>query len=611
MLITQENIKPFYKDFNAAKIVVVDIESNGLNVFAGDKLIGIAVYYPEFDRSYYLPFRHEIGNLLPETLRTMATWFFDEYHTYVLHNSKFDLIMMSVGDDFGMPTKMWDTMVMAHLLDENKPKGLKYLGERFLKLPPEEEIELLSDVYDVLIEKGERKVSPNKDKKKAKAINDKARRHSSLKGRMALLPPEKVMPYAEGDVRRTWGIYKFMLPHTERWGTRKLLVEICNEYILKALIPSQILGVNVDRNYLEREEIRLIESAEELLIRIKKLVGRASFNPNSSQQVCKALKSKDAQEATLLKMERKGIEVAKLIVDYKKTKKATSFVSDLLERSVIDGKIHTTWHESFTVTGRLSSREPNLQQMPKISDIYRIRPAFVAPDGHYIVEVDWKRQEMVIYAHLAQQQDMLGMLRDDVDTHQHTADVLGVSRAVGKAANFGLAYGMGGKTAYAKWWQIEGMTQKRAYEIVDDWRSLYSNVVKAGARYQALAKKSRPIPNDDRRSKYLSLWTGRCKHFNSLDDYATLKAFNFMVQGMGAEYNRKLIQYLANNGAQLLMFIHDSAFFLVKEEELDDLVLTVRKFETIIQGDDYPELDAPLTVDIQYGKRWGELVEYD
>ena len=444
----REQLNQVAYNFQNATDIVVDTETNGLLPFSGDRVIGIALYFPHSDESFYLPYRHgiktypDIDNVdmgyeqyVPADMEFMWKYFADPDKTFFYHNAQFDIGMM-YQDGFPVPQRIYDTMIAAHLMNENKPVGLKPLAERYFN-------DTASDPFDIMADKiiG---MSQGTDWKIAKSARKKA------KGMMWRLPPEDVAEYAMQDVELTWELYKYLDNALDSWNLFNLYDELCNKYLLKVIIPAYINGMLINGNEVSEATADTHAKIAEIQTLINENLPSEwqDINPNSNKQVPEALDLANAQRLTLQVSDHPA---AKHIDDYKKANKVIgTFYTQMTDYADMNGYLHPSLNITGTKTGRLSCSKPNLQQYPRTTDNFNVRRSLVAPEGYTFVAADFAQLELRIAVHYAQEETMLQMFNDDVDPHQYTADQLNIDRHAGKTANFGFLYGMG---AGDPWWR--------------------------------------------------------------------------------------------------------------------------------------------------------------
>jgi len=512
LVTTREDYQDLYETLGQSRYVVFDLETNGLHAYLGDRLTGAAFYFPEFERAYYISFRH------PETEYNFNTGYLRQLAPVLLHgtqvitwNGKFDMLMLAA-DGFPVLNREFvleDVMIALHLLDENRwQRKLNY------KLKDVSKIFISADAADEQAEL--------KEELKSRGLEP---------GAIGSLPADLVANYAMMDVILTWEMREFLMPALERWSMVDTYVEK-NNYLQNTLIRMEINGMPIDRAETEKRIAYTNLEAEKVLAKLHDMAGYP-INPNSSQQVVAWLHTENARRKTL-ELRQEYDERARLIIDFKFLSKANStFYQPYLQWSAGDGKIHPSLNITGTVTGRLSCSNPNLQQVPRKSKRYNVKEVFVAPPGYRLVQFDYKQLELRLACHYSGEPTMTPMFLSGIDMHQYTADKLNVSRQIGKTSNFGLLYGMGHKKAAVLW----DLSLEDAKYVVQGWRSLYPGFGRFHRRVMELAETWRDEQGNPVAPytgwRYIRLMDGNCRHYIT-DDASFFDSWNTLVQGTGA-----------------------------------------------------------------------------
>jgi len=376
-------------------------------------------------------------------------------------------------------------------------------------------------------------------------------------------------------------------------------------------------GVLFDRSYLEEFGRELQEKQEELKRRIFEIAGE-EFNLNSPKQLAKILfeelglkplkktksgYSTDVETLTTLALE--GAEIAQLLLEYRKLSKVEgTFVRGILKHMREDGRVHTRFLQTATATGRLSSAEPNLQNLP-VSDetAKRVRHAVVAPEGYRLVWADYSQVELRILAHLSGDQALIEAFKKGEDVHRETAkhlfeteEVDEKMRRVAKTVNFGIIYGMSPHGLADRL----GIPLKEAEEFIERYFKKFPRVkefLEATLKeaYQkgfvkTLFGRKRPLPE----------LFDKSYHVRSFGERA---AVNAVVQGTAADVMKMamvaLYRPLRELGAWMVLQVHDELVVeapVGKVEEVKELLK--EKMEGVV------ELSAPLKVDVKEGEHW-------
>lgn len=565
---------------------VVDLETTGLSPFLGDKLAGVAVYIPACGWAYYFPFRHASGDNLPLALLEDLWETLDTVDTLVGWNFKFDLNFMAVDnyDTLNPEQEKFDVMIALHLLDENRyDKGLNYK---------------LKDTAAQLVDENAKDAD--------EALHEELRKRGIKKGLMYQLPAELVAEYAMMDVVLTWELEVLFAPYLEKWGQVDLYQEL-SEFEWRVLHRMELRGMQVDRDLIERMIAENGDEASVLLAKIQQAAGYA-INPNSPAQVASWLKLDNAQRETL---ELSGDPRAEMLLDYKFTTKAVNtFYTPYLHFSSGDGSVHPSLHVIGTVSGRLSSSEPNLQQVPRKAKAgvrgYSVKDVFTAPEGYVLAQFDYGQLELRLACHFAHEVTMTNMFNTGVDMHQYTADALNIDRQTGKTMNFGLLYGMGAEKA-ARFLRLD---LREARELVPAWHALYP-AFRATHNEAIRIAQLRRTPSgeltDSDGYQYIRLPDGRVRHYYG-EEARYFSSWNTLIQGTGAIVMRRALlnickTYPPEQDVLIpVMTVHDSLICYIKDWAVEEVVERVIGIMT-----DFPEFNPPMAVEAKWGKSWGAV----
>jgi DNA polymerase-1 len=301
-----------------------------------------------------------------------------------------------------------------------------------------------------------------------------------------------------------------------------------------------------------------------------------------------------------------------LILEHRSLSKLKSTYTDKLPEQIDakTGRVHTSYHQAVAATGRLSSQDPNLQNIPiRTPEGRRIRQAFIAPPGHVLLAADYSQIELRIMAHLSGDAGLLNAFASDLDIHQATAaEVLGVpvdavtseQRRSAKAVNFGLIYGM---SAFGLARQL-GIPRGAAQEYIDLYFARYPGVKRYMEETRATAKAQGYVETVFGRRLYLPDINARNKQFQQAAERA---AINAPMQGTAADIiKRAMITVDAwsgggARGARLIMQVHDELVLEVEESRVAEVTSAVREH---MMG--AASLKVPLKVDVGTGANWDE-----
>lgn len=589
-----EEIELVKAHLRATPVFALDLETTGLRWFLGDRIAGIALYFPLSQTAFYLSFRHGGENLPLSVMADLVPLITKPGNKVLTWNGKFDAHFLQ---NEGFPilesgVQIIDVMIALHLLDENRySRGLNYK---------------LKDAARQFID-------PNAGEG-AEQLDEELKKRKLAKGLMCQLEPELVVKYACLDVILTWELNVKFQPYLEKWQLTDLYVTQCQ--FLLVLLRMEHTGLLVDRTLIQQkiEALRLVLS--DLMTEMQKLTGNADFNPNSPAQVKAILGTSDAQKETL-KKKAKTNKLADLILRYKMyAKEIGTFFEPYLYWSECDSRIHPSLHIIGTISGRLSSSDPNLQQIPRNAkdgdEGYEVKDVFVAPDGYVLAQFDYKALELRLAAHFALQQSMIDTFNADIDPHQVTADLVGITRQIAKSLNFGLLYGMG-ITKAAEFLKI---SESEARELVPAWNSLYPEFRQMHHRLVDTATLYRTPQGEIVHSaaegfQYIRLMDGRCRRYNFPGGEESIySCWNTLVQGTGAIVMRDALLRLheafpvTQDDVIPVLTVHDSFVCYIKASEVDRIVPVIMG----LMRDD--RFNPAMVVECEIGDSYGKVKKY-
>ncbi|SDN55984.1 DNA polymerase I [Alkalicoccus daliensis] len=381
-------------------------------------------------------------------------------------------------------------------------------------------------------------------------------------------------------------------------------------------------GVAVDKEELRKLGDSLTERLNEMEAKIHDLAG-TSFNINSPKQlgeilfdklqlpVIKKTKTGYSTSADVLEKLADQHEIIQEILLYRQLGKLNSTYIEGLLKAINDktGKIHTMFNQALTQTGRLSSTEPNLQNIPiRLEEGRKIRHAFVpSKDNCLILAADYSQIELRVLAHISQDKTLIEAFRHDMDIHTKTAmdvfevekeEVTSEMRRTAKAVNFGIVYGISDYGLS----QSLGINRKQAQRFIDKYLESYPGVRDYMQNSIDEARENGYVTTMMQRRRYLPDMTSR--NFN-LRSAAERTAMNTPIQGTAADIIKKAMvdmdEALEKSGidAKMLLQVHDELIFEVQESQVEELSkLVIKVMEQTL------ELDVPLKVDADYGKTW-------
>ncbi len=555
-------------------------------------LVGISLAF-EPGRAYYIPVGHiildEVSQLpLEQVVSRLSPIFEDAGKSKLAHNAKFDMMVLAA---HGINVKglSFDTQIAAHLLSE---KSLTLKALAFNRLAVE------MTPITALIGTGTKQVS------------------------MAQIGIKQVAEYSGADADMTFRLAGIL----EKDLVSQELVKLFNEVempLVPVLLEMETAGIAVDTSILGEMSRSLGEQIEALRDNIYDAAGD-EFNINSPQQLGKVLfdklnlptsrrgKNKYSTEASVLE-ELRGYDIVKDILKYRQLTKIKSTYIDTLPVLVNPrtGRIHTSFNQTRTATGRLSSSDPNMQNIPVRGELGgQVRQAFVAPAGSVLLAADYSQIDLRALAHLSGDEVLAAAFQQDEDIHAATAAMLfgvaksGVTpdmRRFAKTVNFGVIYGMSDYGLE----QATELSRQEASQFIKAYFEKYTGVRKYfdGTMEQA------------RQNGYVQTLLGRRRYIPDINssnrqgrEAAERMAINMPVQGTSADIIKvamiNLHREMAEKGlkSRMLLQVHDELVFEVPEEELG----VMQKLSGDIM-ESAVKLRVPLKVDTKTGRNWGEM----
>ena len=428
--------------------------------------------------------------------------------------------------------------------------------------------------------------------------------------------------YAAEDSDVTLRLHQALWPQIEAIPSLKTLYETIEQPLVPVLFRMERTGVLVDRELLKRQSAELAARMLELQSQAHAAAG-GPFNVDSPKQLQEILfgklaipvirKTPTGQPSTaedVLEELAASYDLPKLILDYRGVAKLKSTYTDKLPEQIDPhtGRIHTSYHQAVAATGRLSSTDPNLQNIPiRTPEGRRIRQAFIAPPGCSLIAADYSQIELRIMAHLSGDKGLLDAFAEDRDVHQATAAevfsapldaVSPEQRRSAKAINFGLIYGM---SAFGLARQL-GIGRGEAQKYVDLYFERYPGVKRYMDETKQRARDAGFVETLFGRRLYLPDIQSRNQ---ALRQYAERSAINAPMQGSAADIIKRAMiavdAWLQTSGlpARLIMQVHDELILEVADSAADSVASQLRRLMS-----QAAELAVPLKVDIGMGPNW-------
>jgi DNA polymerase-1 len=438
------------------------------------------------------------------------------------------------------------------------------------------------------------------------------------------VPLDKAGPYAAEDADVTLRLHQTLWPRLQDEARLARLFQEIEMPLVPVLSRIERNGVLVDRGMLEAQSVELAASMKNIAAEAYEAAGE-EFNLASPKQIQAILfeglglpvlektpKGQPSTAESVLQELAHEYPLPKLILEYRGMSKLKSTYTDALPARIDPetGRVHTSYRQAVASTGRLSSTDPNLQNIPvRTPEGRRIRQAFVAPAGSVILAADYSQIELRIMAHLSGDQRLLEAFESGEDIHRATAaEVFGVApkkvsddeRRSAKAINFGLIYGM---SAFGLARQL-GVPRREAQAYVDLYFSRYPGVKQFMDDTKERARDCGYVETVFGRRLYLP----EIKSRNApRRQYAERTAINAPMQGTAADIIKRamitLDRWLAESGTtvRMIMQVHDELVFEVAEDSSADLQAVV-----VAQMEAAADLSVPLKVDVGVGKNWDE-----
>ncbi|TWJ32991.1 DNA polymerase I [Geobacter argillaceus] len=593
---TAAELERLVAELAGAEAFAFDLETTSLNPLEAD-IVGLSFSHREH-QAYYIPVGHReagAGEQLPlaVVLDALRPLFIDPERRIVGQNIKYDYqVLRRAGVTLA---GVWcDTMVAAYLHNPSRQsQGLDSLSVEFL------DHKMIS--YAEVTGKG----------KEQKNFADVAVAAASR--------------YACEDADATFLLHRLFLPMLAKEGMTGLFREL-EMPLVTILAEMELAGVRLDLELLGELSARFGGELARLEESICALAG-GQFNINSPKQLGEILfdrlklptgkktKTKTGWSTNVEELERlaeAGHEIALQILQYRSMAKLKSTYTDALPKMVdpVTGRVHTSYNQTVTATGRLSSSEPNLQNIPVRTEEGRlIRHAFIAEPGHLLLSADYSQIELRVLAHLSEDRVFCDAFARDEDIHTRTAsEVFGLfpemvtpeMRRQAKTINFGVIYGQG---AFSLARQL-GVARRVAEDFIDSYKARHSGAIAfldrcihlAGEQGFVTTLLGRRLPIPDISSS----------NFN-VRAFAQRNAINYPIQGSAADIIKQAMVNIAARlqrerlKSRLIMQVHDELVFEVPESELVAMEqLVAHEMEQAVP------LRVPLKVDMSYGNNWSE-----
>lgn len=598
IVLEQAHFDAWLKKLEAADLIAFDTETTSLDPQQA-QVVGVSFAVKEGEAAY-VPLAHSYMGVPAQldrdaVLTSLKPLLEDPTKRKVGQHAKYDMnVLANASTPIAVQGIAYDTMLESYVLDSTATRhdmdslALKYLGHSTIR-------------FEDIAGKGAKQLTFDQ---------------------IAL---EQAGPYAAEDADVTLRLHQTLWQKLEAIPSLARVLTEIEMPLVPVLARIERNGALVDANLLGKQSVELGEKMVELQRQAYDLAGE-EFNLGSPKQLGTILYEKlglpvlsktatgqpSTAENVLAELAEQDYELPKVIMQYRSMSKLKSTYTDKLPEQINPrtGRIHTSYHQAVAATGRLSSSDPNLQNIPiRTAEGRRIRQAFVAPKGYKLLAADYSQIELRIMAHLAKDEGLLDAFRHDRDVHRATAaEVFGVAledvtsdqRRSAKAINFGLIYGM---SAFGLAKQI-GVERKEAQAYIDRYFARYPGVLAYMERTRAQAAEQGFVETLFGRRLYLPEIASKN---GAMRKAAERTAINAPMQGTAADIMKRAMVAVDNwlqesrIDARVILQVHDELVLEVREDLVDQVRDGIRPLMS-----DAAQLDVPLVVEAGVGANWDE-----
>ena len=582
-VLTEEELDHWLKRLAGAELVAFDTETTSLN-YMDAQIVGVS-FSVEPGEAAYVPLGHDYAGA-PEqlnrekTLSALKPILESETIGKVGHHLKYDAhVLLNYG--IHLRGMRFDTMLESYVLNSTATRhdmdsvARKYLGVETIH-------------YEDVAGKGAKQIG------------------------FSQVAIDQASEYAAEDADLTLQLHRTLWPQLEAMPALRELYRTIEQPLVPILLEMEHTGVLVDQAMLRQQSRELSVSMQAFNIESPKQLQEILFGKLGIPVLRKTPTGQPSTAEDVLEELAEAHELPRVVLQYRSLSKLKSTYTDKLPEQINPrtGRVHTSYHQAIAATGRLSSTDPNLQNIPiRTPEGRRIRQAFIAPPGTVLIAADYSQIELRIMAHLSGDAGLLQAFAEDRDVHQATAaevfgaplaEVTAEQRRSAKAINFGLIYGM---SAFGLAKQL-GIGRGDAQKYVDLYFERYPGV----KRYM---DETRQRARDQ---GYVETVFGRRLHLpdiqsrnSALRQYAERSAINAPMQGTAADIIKLAMIDIASwlgkesVGAKLIMQVHDELILEVVTDRVDAVVEQVRE-----RMSGAARLLVPLKVDVGVGKNWDE-----
>ncbi len=588
VITTEEAFQSLLDTIRQKEAFSIDLETTGTNPMTAE-IVGIAISY-ESGAGFYIPIQHHylgVPYQLPKevVLEGLHPLLSDVRIKKYGQNLKYELILF-VRNGIELKGMAFDTMIASYLVNPEGRHNLEELALRYLKISKE-------------------------------SYKDVVGKHEGFWE----VEIERAAQYAGGDADTT---YRLVEPLKNMLEERELteLYDNIELPLVEVLTQMEMNGIGIDYKYLQQISVQLKDALEKVQDEIYASAGER-FNINSPKQLSFILF--DRLQLPVIKRIKTGIstneevleqlwpyhDLPKKILEYRELMKLKSTYVDALSELInpITGRIHTSYNQAVTATGRLSSSAPNLQNIPTKTELgYKIRKAFVPTEElDILLWADYSQIELRLLAHISHDETLIAAFINDEDIHTRTAqeiflipaeDITPVQRRIAKIVNFGVTYGM---SPYG--------LSKELHISVTEAREFITNYF---GRYKGVKAYLERQIEEARTNGYVSTLWGRRRYLQDINssnkqlrEFAERAAINAPIQGSAADLIKIAMlalhrRLLDKPEIKMVLQVHDELVFELPKAYLEETKKVVKE---CMEG--AAKLDLPIKVDMQWGENWG------
>lgn len=594
LCLSKEELLSLVEEIRKRKLVSLDTETTSEDPLKAE-LVGLS-FSLEDNRAFYLPLTHHYLGApaqldVSEALSVLRPVLEDQEIKKIGQNIKYDALVLRTHDVM-LEGICFDTMIASYVINPGlRQHNLDYLAQHYLNHK--------MMTYREVLGKGRSNFSE--------------------------VDVHRAMEYSCEDADMTLQLMHILEEQLRKDVNEDLFYDL-EMKLIPVLLDMEYSGIRIDTTFFKNMSRRLSVQLKEIEQEIYKEAGMA-FNINSPQQLGYVLfeklqlpvqkkttktRSYSTDVKVLTKLSALPYRIPKLLLRYRTLSKLKSTYLEALVKRVdpSTGRIHTSYNQTVAATGRLSSSNPNLQNIPIRGEEGReIRKGFVADEDHVLLSSDYSQVELRIFAHYSGDPAFRQAFREDEDIHTRTAsEIIAVDgeavtsdmRRIAKAINFGIIYGMGSR----KLSEELGIDHKTAKDYIDAYYDRYKGVAEYRERTIASARESGYVTTLFNRRRYLPDINHRNRIIRS---EAERMAVNTPIQGTAADLIKMAMIRIherldrENLRTRMLLQVHDELVFEVPESEIQTVRSLVKE-----EMEGVYRLDIPLKADIKIGKNWDE-----